>query len=52
MIPAVKRVKEIHKSFCDALFDGIPQSEIQRTEETLEQMMENLNRTVWHRMEE
>ena len=51
-IPAVRRIKEIHRSFCEALEAGLSPEELQRTEETLDRMMENLNRTVWHRMEE
>ena len=51
-IPAVRRIKEIHKSFREALEAGLSPEELQKTEETLKRMMENLNRTVWHRMEE
>lgn len=51
-IPAVKRIKEIHHDFYQALCSGIPPQDISLTEETMEQMMENLNQKVWHRMEE
>ena len=49
---AVRRIKEIHRSFREALEAGLFPEELQKTEETLERMMESLNRTVWHRMEE
>lgn len=51
-IPAVKRIKEIHSDFYHTLCAGIPLQDIQLTERTMEQMMENLNQRVWHRMEE
>lgn len=51
-IPAVKRIKEIHSDFYHTLCSGIPQQDIRLTERTMEQMMENLNQRVWHRMEE
>lgn len=50
--PAVRRIKEIHRDFYDALCSGISPQEISQTEQTMEKMMENLNRKVWHRMEE
>ena len=50
--PHEQRIKEIHKSFREALQDGLSPEELKQTEETLDRMMENLNRTVWHRMEE
>lgn len=51
-IPAVKRIKAIHRDFYRTLCCGIPEQDIQLTERTLEQMMENVNQKVWHRMEE
>ena len=51
-IPAVRRITEIHRSFREALQEGLSPEELQKTEDVLERMMENLNRTVWHRMEE
>ena len=51
-VPAVKRIKEIHRSFYHALQTDITPSDIQLTEQTLEQMVKNINRMVWHRMEE
>lgn len=50
-IPAARRIKEIHSSFYDAMCSGISSSDIQKTEQTLTQMMENINQKVWHRME-
>lgn len=49
---AVKRIKEIHNDFYNILCSGFSAREIQLTEETLEQMMENVNQKIWHRMEE
>lgn len=51
-VPAAQRIKEIHSSFYDALCVDISQSDIQQAEQTMEQMMENINRKVWHRMED
>lgn len=51
-IPAARRIKEIHSSFYSALCSGISPSDIGQVEQTLEQMMKNINQKVWHRMEE
>lgn len=51
-VPAVKRIKEIHHDFYHTLCSGISAQDIQLTEQTMEQMMENINQKVWHRMEE
>lgn len=51
-VPAVQRIKEIHREFCEALFEGIPPQLQAETEQVLEQMADNLNRKVWHRMED
>ena len=51
-VPAVHRIKAIHDSFYSTLHSGISEPELQQTEAVLEQMMENINRKVWHRMEE
>lgn len=48
---AVKRIKEIHSSFSETLCAGISPSDIQQVEQTMSQMMENLNQKIWHRME-
>lgn len=52
VVPAVLRIKEIHRSFCEALQAGLSPEELRGTEDVLERMMESFNRTVWHRMEE
>lgn len=49
-IPAAKRIKEIHSSFYDTLRSNIPPSDIQQTKQTIEQMVENINLKIWHRM--
>lgn len=51
-VPAVKRIKEIHNDFYNTLCSGIPGQDVRGAEQTLEQMMENINQKVWHRMEE
>lgn len=51
-LPAVRQIKEIHREFCAALYDGIPPQDIAGAEQTLARMADNLNRKVWHRMEE
>lgn len=51
-VPAVIRIKEIHREFYHTICSGMSAQDIQMTEQALEQMMENINRKVWHRMEE
>lgn len=51
-IPAAKRIKEIHSSFYDTLCSNLLPSEIQQAEQTMMQMMENINQKVRHRMGE
>lgn len=51
-VPAARRIKEIHGSFYAALCGDIPLVDIHQAEQTMEQMMENINRKVWHRMED
>lgn len=51
-VPAAKRIKEIHSSFYSTLCSNISPSDILQADQTLEQMMENINQKVWHRMEE
>ncbi len=50
--PAVKRIKEIHLEFYSALCGSLSPQEISLCEQTMKQMMENINQKVWHRMEE
>ena len=51
-VPAAKRIKEIHSNFYNILCSNIQLSDIQRTEQTMEQMMENIYQKILHRMEE
>ena len=51
-IPAIKRIKEIHRSFYQTLCFGLSAEDIRQCEQTIEQMMENVNQKVWHRMED
>lgn len=51
-VPAALRIKEIHGAFYRDLCGNISCGEVRQAEQTLEQMMENINQKVWHRMEE
>lgn len=51
-VPAAKRIKEIHSNFYSILCSNIQPSDIQQTERIMEQMMENINQKIWHRVEE
>ena len=51
-VPAAKRIKEIHRNFYNILCSNIQPSDIQRTEQTMEQMTENIYQNISHRMEE
>lgn len=51
-IPAVKRVKEIHREFRRTLSSGLSPQDILAAEHVMEQMVENISQKVWHRMEE
>lgn len=51
-VPAAKRIKEIHNSFYETLCRDIPPENVELTEKTIEHMVENINRKIWHRMEE
>lgn len=50
-VPAARRIKEIHSSFYSTLCSNISSQDIQQAERTMEQMMENINQKIWHRME-
>lgn len=51
-IPAAERIKEIHNSFYETLCMDISPEEIRLSEKTIEHMVENINRKIWHRMKE
>lgn len=51
-VPAIERIKEIHCDFFETICSGIPQQDVRLTEQIMEQMMENINQKVWHRMED
>ena len=51
-VPAAKRIKELHSNFYNILCSNIQSSDIQRTEQTMEQMTENIHQNISHRMEE
>ena len=51
-IPAAKRIKEIHNSFYETLCMDIPPEDVHLAEKTMKHMVENINRKIWHRMEE
>lgn len=51
-IPAAKRIKEVHNSFYETLCMDIPLEDVQLAKKTMGHMVENINRKIWHRMEE
>ncbi len=51
-VPAAKRIKAIHADFYSTLSAGISPEELVSAEETLQQMVDNVNQKVWHRMED
>ena len=51
-VPAAERIKHIHAGFYDTLSAEISPEALALTEQTLYRMVENINRKVWHRMEE
>ncbi len=51
-VPAAKQIKKIHAEFYADLSAGIAPSQIAVTEGSLQQMVDNINQKVWHRMEE
>ena len=50
-LPAARRIKEIHNSFYQAVCTGLSSGTVRLTEETLAQMVENVNQKIWHRMD-
>lgn len=50
-LPVARRIKEIHNSFYQAVCTGLSSGTVRLTEETLAQMVENVNQKIWHRME-
>ncbi len=51
-IPAAKQIKKVHADFYDTLSTGIAPAELAAVEQTLQQMVDNINQKVWHRMED
>ena len=51
-LPAAKQTKKIHGTFFEDLQAGISREELTVTENTLRRMADNINKKVWHRMEE
>ena len=50
-LPAARRIKESHNSFYQTVCTGLSPETVHLTEETLAQMVENVNQKIWHRME-
>lgn len=50
-IPAVKQIKKVHNDFYQTLCSNILSPDIQVMEQTMQQMIENINQKIWHRME-
>ena len=51
-LPAAEQIKKIHGTFFEDLQAGISREELTVTENTLLRMADNINKKVWHRMEE
>lgn len=51
-LPAAEQIKKIHGTFLEDLQAGISREELTVTENTLRRMADNINKKVWHRMEE
>lgn len=50
-LPAAHRIKEVHASFYETFRKEIPLEELEQAERVLDQIMENINQKIWHRME-
>lgn len=50
-LPAAEQIKKIHADFYETLSSGISQEELTAAEQVLQQMADNINQKVWHRME-
>ena len=51
-LPAAEQIKKIHGAFFEDLQAGISGENLTVTENTLHRMADNINKKVWHRMEE
>ena len=51
-LPAAEQIKKIHGAFFEDLQTGISGENLTVTENTLHRMADNINKKVWHRMEE
>lgn len=51
-IPAAKQIKKIHADFYETVSVGIRQQDLELTEQILQVIANNINKKVWHRMEE
>ena len=51
-LPAAEQIKKIHGAFFEDLQAGISGENLTVTENTLRRMADNINKKVWHRMEE
>lgn len=51
-VPAVEQVRRLHAGFFDTISAGISAKELALAEQILQQMTDNINQKVWHRMED
>ena len=51
-LPAAEQIKKIHGAFFEDLQAGISGEDLNVTENTLHRIADNINKKVWHRMEE
>lgn len=50
-VPAAEQIKKVHRDFYRTLSCGIPPEDVEKAGLILQQMTDNINRKVWHRME-
>lgn len=51
-VPAAAQIRKLHADFYEILSTGISPAELAFIEDALQQMTDNINQKVWHRMEE
>ena len=51
-LPAARQIKKIHADFYDIFTEGLSPEELTAAEKVLGHMVKNINRKVWHRMED
>lgn len=50
-IPSAEKIKSLHQQFYKDIFENFSPSDIQHIEKQTEEMIKNINKKIWHRME-